>query len=255
MATWNDEESQVAVAGQEPASTPVTAPRSVAIGAPPTYVPPADMTDEQALIEEARRRQRRRHRWITGIVTVALVGVGLGLGLSFGTGVPGTTQLVTYQPWTAHNPSLRVSTTLDAHCLSGGVAGNSSYRCFTSKVIQNRNVFDPCFARPGESSGPVLCPTDPSSRYVVELKVSALGSPLSGAPSRRTWAFQLGDGQVCVLVNAAWGGLGPFSCSPLDPGQIPNCHVPKRTTPWWSAQCEENAAGPFSTHRVVKVWS
>ena len=89
MATGHDEEVQVATAGQEPEWAPVPALRGVAAGAPPTDVPPAEVTDEQALIEEARRRQRRRHRWISAIVAVALVGTGLGLRFSFGTAAPG----------------------------------------------------------------------------------------------------------------------------------------------------------------------
>ena len=88
MATKYDEEVQVTKAVQEPESARKPAPRGVATGAPPTDVPPAEVTDEQALIEEARRRQRRRHRWISTIVAVALAGTGLGLALSFGTGTP-----------------------------------------------------------------------------------------------------------------------------------------------------------------------
>lgn len=90
MATRHDEKIHGTEEGQEPTSAPIEAPRGVGTGAPPTDVPPATVTDEQALIEEARYRQRRRHRWISAIVVLALVGTGLGLGLSFGTGAPVT---------------------------------------------------------------------------------------------------------------------------------------------------------------------
>lgn len=90
MATKHDEEVQLAKAVQEPESAPEPASRCVATGAPLTDVPPAGVTDEQALIEEARRRQRHRHRWISAIVAVALASTGLGLGLNFGTGAPVT---------------------------------------------------------------------------------------------------------------------------------------------------------------------
>ena len=98
---------------------------------------------------------------------------------------------------------------------------------------------------------------DPLSRSVVELgvPVSAMGGRETGAPYERTWAFQLAGGQACVLVNAAWDGLGPFSCSSSSPSSIPNCHVPKRASPWWSVQCATVKGAPFSTHRVIRVWS
>jgi photosystem II stability/assembly factor-like uncharacterized protein len=47
----------------------------------PTDLPSVDLTDEQALIREARRRQRRRQLFVTALVIVVL-GVGLGVGLS-----------------------------------------------------------------------------------------------------------------------------------------------------------------------------
>lgn len=90
MATKHDHDLKAMEAIQEPASAPAAASRDLVTGAPPTKVPPAEVTDEQALIEEARHRQRRRHRWISAIVVLALVGTGLGLGLSFGAGAPAT---------------------------------------------------------------------------------------------------------------------------------------------------------------------
>lgn len=113
MATRHDEEVQEARTGQEPEPAAERAPRGVATGSPPTDVPPAEVTDEQALIEEARRRQRRRHRWIAGIVAVALVGAGLGLGLSFGTGAPAIKAHHRAAPLSAAPPSVSSSVALN----------------------------------------------------------------------------------------------------------------------------------------------
>lgn len=90
MATRHDEEVQAAEAGQEPTSAPVAAPRSVATGAPPRDVPPAEVTDEQALIEEARRRQRRRQRRV-GTLLVAVLAVIAGLVAYQSSGSPPAT--------------------------------------------------------------------------------------------------------------------------------------------------------------------
>jgi len=92
MATRIYEEVQSIEAGQEPSADPEPepVPRAIATATLPTDVPPTGVTDEQALIEEARHRQRLRHRWISAVVAVAIVGAGLGLGLSFGTGSPAT---------------------------------------------------------------------------------------------------------------------------------------------------------------------
>lgn len=90
MTTKHGEETETPVAGEEPHSAQVTT-QVVASGIALTNAPPAEIADEQALIEEARRRQRRRHWWIGGVIlAIALIGTGFGLGLSFGTGSPTT---------------------------------------------------------------------------------------------------------------------------------------------------------------------
>lgn len=92
MATKHGEEIQAPVSGEEPHQAQVT-PQGVASGMPLTDTRHAEIADEQALIEQARRHQRRRHWWIGGVIlAVALLGagLGLGLGLSFGTGSPAT---------------------------------------------------------------------------------------------------------------------------------------------------------------------
>lgn len=89
MATRHDEEIDAAGPREEPHSIQATT-GGVASGTPVADAPPTEMVADQALIEEARRRQQRRHRWIAVILVVALIGTGLGLGLSFGTGAPVT---------------------------------------------------------------------------------------------------------------------------------------------------------------------
>jgi hypothetical protein len=121
------------------------------------------------------------------------------------------TRQLTYQPFSAQgtiDPKLRVSKTVNGTCQAAGVAGNSSYRCFAR--ASGNNIYDPCFAPPRALNGPLLCPSvNPANSNVVQFDVGSLPSALHGAPEERPWAVRLSNGQVCVLVNAAWGGLGP----------------------------------------------
>jgi hypothetical protein len=174
------------------------------------------------------------------------------------TTVPGgATQPIIYDPFTATGaikPSLRVISTQPIKtCEAEGVAGEASFRCFTASEI-----YDPCFARPGATSGPLLCPSDPAGDQVVELTGLSLPTPAphQGISDTRPWAIQLADGQVCILVNAAWGGLGPFGCGSTPPGPVADCHAPVSGSPLWTAACQdqENATSPFTTDRVDTVW-
>ena len=168
---------------------------------------------------------------------------------------PAGTTIVTFVPFgTGGAPAPGVHVTAHAvasACLAFGVAGTPSYRCFTT----TSRVLDPCFAEPGATSGPVLCPTDPATGAAVSLSVSSLPTP-SGPPSPRPWAIELADGQVCSMVNAAWGGLGPFACLGAAGGPLADCHSPVAGEPWWTADCQaaESASSPFSAERVVTVW-
>lgn len=88
MATRADEKTQAVEPGGPPDSAR-TAPKGVApTTAPIDAPPPVEMIDEQALIKEARRHQRRRYRWIAVVLVLALVGTGVGLSASRGTGAP-----------------------------------------------------------------------------------------------------------------------------------------------------------------------
>ena len=169
------------------------------------------------------------------------------------------TREITYQPFSAQgtiDPNLRVSKTVSGTCQADGVAGNSSYRCFVR--ISGNNIYDPCFAPPRGTSGPLLCPSaSPADPNVVRIDVGSLPAALQGAAEERPWAVRLANGQVCVLVNAAWGGLGPFSCQSAAPGSLADCHVPVQAAPWWTIPCQsqESASSPFTNYHVDTVWS
>ncbi|MGH9054968.1 MAG: hypothetical protein ACRDYY_03765 [Acidimicrobiales bacterium] len=141
--------------------------------------------------------------------------------------------------------------TVSGNCTGAGVAGNSSYRCFAGS-----DIYDPCFARPGATSGPLVCPANPAAPDVVEFNTGSLPAALSGALQQRPWAIQLANGQVCIQVNAAWGGLGPFGSQPAPPGPLADCHVPDQAIPWWTAACQEQLkdSSPFIAYRVVTAW-
>ena len=203
-----------------------------------------------------------------GLVLVVIAGFAAGCDTSATspqttqppstTSSPVGTRQLTYEPFSAQgtiDPTLRVSKTVNGNCQAAGVAGNSSYRCFAQP---SGGIYDPCFAPPRATSGPLLCPSaNPASSDVVQFDVGSLPSALQGAPEERPWAVQLSNGQVCVLVNAAWGGLGPFGCQPVTPGPLADCHVPGQAAPWWTIACQsqENDSSPFTNYQVDMVWS
>jgi hypothetical protein len=165
------------------------------------------------------------------------------------------TRQIAYDPFTAKgtlSPAFHVSSTVNGHCVAAGVAGNSSYRCFSGN-----GIYDPCFARPKAKTGPLLCTFDPAGPKVVRMEVGQLPAHLAGAPETRPWAMQLADGQICIFVDAAWGGLGPFGCQTITRGPLADCHVPVKATPWWKAACQakQTDSSPFTGVRVAKVWT
>ncbi len=164
------------------------------------------------------------------------------------------THVIAYEPFTALGAvksGLHVTDVLNGSCSSTGVAGNSSFRCFSGS-----RIYDPCFARQAATSGPVLCPTDPTALDVIQLNTGALPAPFQGTGRQRPWAFQLSTGQVCLQVDAAWGGLGPFGCQELRPGLLADCRVPTETNQWWIVECQTrpNTSSPFTSYRVITVW-
>jgi hypothetical protein len=188
--------------------------------------------------------------------------VGVGQGAPTTTTTAPGTAVIAYEPFTAQgtiDPNLHVTATLTATtCFSAGVAGNSSFRCFAQRAgSSDVIIYDPCFARPGEDTGPLLCTTDPATDDVVQLTTTgSLPGPTTGAPQERPWAIELANGQVCIQVNAAWGGLGPFGCQTSAPrGSAADCHVPEQSTSWWTVACQKQQSSPFVTYRVDTAWT
>lgn len=179
-------------------------------------------------------------------------------GASTSTTLAGTQQ-IRFDPYTSGGTAvagLHVTQTVTGTCVAAGVAGNSSFRCFAQPSAV---VYDPCFVPPHATSGPLLCVADPAVPDAVEFDLGPLPSPASGAPAARPWAMELANGQVCVLVNAAWDGLGPFAC-PVPgsgPGAEADCHAPEARAPTWRAECqaEESASSAFEVLPVVRVWT
>jgi len=173
------------------------------------------------------------------------------------TTAPGT-QEVSYDPYTrqgAANPSLHVVQTVTGTCVGSGVAGARSYRCFGQP---SGAIYDPCFAPPRATDGPLLCVPTPSTDDVVAFDIGPLPAPAAGEPATRLWAMQLANGQVCVLVDAAWSGLGPFACpSPAPSHSVADCHAPVQVPGGWSASCQaaESPSSPFTTERLVTMWT
>jgi hypothetical protein len=168
--------------------------------------------------------------------------------------LPGGTQEITYQPFTATgtvDPSLRVTARVTGTCLTGDA--KHSYRCFDTGTAAG--VYDPCFAGSRGTAAPLVCPVNPAIGDVVEFTATSVtGPPLTTA---RPWAMQLTGGQVCVFVSAAWGGLGPYDCQFGNASATPaDCRPPKSSQPWWTVECQDQKtdASPFVTERVAKVW-
>jgi len=168
------------------------------------------------------------------------------------------TQQVRFDPYSAGGtllPTEQVVATVSGTCVAPGVAGTTSYRCFAQP---HSNIYDPCFAPAHATGGPLECVADPAEAEAVEFDTGALPEPPAGAPPTRPWAMELANGQVCILVAAAWGALGPFSCPPLGAtGSVADCHVPQQAVPWWSAACQaqQSEASAFAPVRVDKVWT
>lgn len=168
------------------------------------------------------------------------------------------TQEVRFDPYSTQGtllPTQQVTLKVSGTCVAPGVAGTTSYRCFAQP---HSTIYDPCFAPPHATSGALECVADPSTPETVEFDASGLPQAPAGAPATRPWAMQLSNGQVCLLVAAAWGGLGPFACpTPGATSSVADCHVPQPARPWWSTACQaqESASSAFSAVQVVKVWT
>jgi Protein of unknown function (DUF4232) len=160
-----------------------------------------------------------------------------------------STDVITYEPFTATG----VSPTLHVISYSRGPAGRSLFRCFST----SSEVFDPCFAGPHSTTAPLVCPTVPTSNDVVEFTVTAVTTDEPATPTEIPWAIQLSSGQVCLLLSAAWGGLGPYACHVDQAIQsAADCHSPQPSQTRWTTACQavETQASSFTSQDVTTVW-
>ena len=171
-----------------------------------------------------------------------------------------TSQEIVFTPYSPQGTVLTtidVTQTVAGTCVSPGVAGTSSYRCFAQP---GSTVYDPCFAPPHATSGPLMCVADPAEPEAVSFQVGTLPAQPTSVPATQTWAMQLANGQTCIFVSAAWAtGSGPFACpsaassSPADA----DCHPPQKSGTGYEASCQtrETASSPFRSVQAVKVWT
>jgi hypothetical protein len=204
----------------------------------------------------------RRAPLLAGLVLGAVVlsscaGNANPTGSATTTTSPVGTRDITYYPYTPIGtvvPELTVTRTVSGTCVSPGIAGASSYRCFAQP---GSTIYDPCFAAPHATGGPLVCVADPSTTVAVTFDTATLPTAAAGGPTTRLWAMRLSNGQTCVLVDGAWAGLGPFACP--SPGSGPpeaDCHTPTSGSSWWTALCQRTEAdsAPFESLRVETVW-
>lgn len=173
------------------------------------------------------------------------------------------TQVITYDPFVGNHldPSLHVTATYTAaSCYPYRVlsVAHAYYRCFAQSP---GGVYDPCFAGPRGTSGPLVCPGDPTTDRVVLLNVTSVTTmqPTSTQTggTGRPWAFQLSTGPTCEFVAAAWGGLGPYGCNTYSSDTRPaDCRQPTTSTLLWTTDCQDQMtnASPFTRVTVVKAW-
>jgi len=227
-----------------------------------------------------RREVPRRARLFAVVVAAAAVVVVVALVVAYGprsartgpgpapatqptpaptstTSVIAGTRTVTYEPFTTTgiDPRLMVTSHVTGTCIrySRGEAERFYFRCFGT----GSGIYDPCFAGPQSTIAPLVCPPSPTSSDVVEFIVTSVTSDEPPSPTMPPWAMQLSSGQICVLVNAAWSGLGPYACQPAaSQPSASDCHTPAAVQPFWTAACQaqETDASPFTTRNVVTVW-
>ncbi len=171
------------------------------------------------------------------------------------------TQQITYQPFSAHgiDPDLTVTAHDTGTCIRYGTQAtpNRYFRCFGATTSRGSGIYDPCFAGPLGTAGPLVCPSAPTSSDVIEFAVTSVTSDQPSSMTRFPWAMQLATGQVCLKVNAAWGGLGPYACQPpLTERTVADCHPPTTSQPTWTAQCQarQTVFSPFTPQALAKVW-
>jgi hypothetical protein len=167
--------------------------------------------------------------------------------------VVGTRQVV-YQPFNGAvvDSTLHVTAQDSGSCRHEPSGGHDYYRCFST----GGTIYDPCFAGTVGTAQPLVCPSDPTTPNVVTFSATSVTQD-SGPSVPHPWAVQLSGGRVCLFVSAAWGALGPYSCS-ASSGNPPvaDCHVPTQGLPYWTIECQRvlTDTSPFTSERVAAVW-
>jgi hypothetical protein len=201
-------------------------------------------------------RRATRIRWSRcSLVLFGLMSL-IALPITAASAAASKTRLLEYNAFLSTGKAasnVHVVKTANGVCWAAGIAGRSSFRCGT---LVGTQIYDPCFAHSGEQSGSVLCPTNPATDETIELRVGKLPKLGSAGPNTRPWAVQLLDGQVCVLIDAAWGAAGPFACLAHPSSQLSNCHVPTSGAAYWSDECQRAAnKTPYEKYQVLTVWT
>jgi hypothetical protein len=134
-----------------------------------------------------------------------------------------------------------------AHCLLGGIAVRTAYRCFAG----NDRIYDPCWLQAGGTHH-VLCLRDPWRHDVVRLHVTrgfvgGYGEVLPKHP----WGIRLADGTRCIGSQGAAGavdGLGiSYLC--LD-GRTVLLENPDTSDPLWRIRVARDPAGGYDYQLV-----
>ena len=166
------------------------------------------------------------------------------------------TEQITYEPFVGSqvDPSLHVTSQQSGPCYEdgGGADGRYYYRCIATIVLQ------PCFAGPHGTSAPLVCPDGlvTTNDVILWTATSVNTAGFLPATTKTPWAMALSNGMVCELVNAAWGGLGPYGCSTPGVATPADCRQPHVATPYWTASCQDQVtdASAFTSVTVEKVW-
>jgi hypothetical protein len=182
-----------------------------------------------------------------------------------------STEQITYEPFNGAllEPTLHVAAQESGTCFQygGGAQGRYLYRCGT---------LQPCIAGSQGTNAPLACPVGahPETNDVIVWNVTSVDTTgFTPATAKTPFAMQLSNGVVCVLVNAAWSGLGPFSCdsssgtpaasgtptpsgTPAASGAPADCRQPQSATPYWTTVCQDQLtqSSPFTPTTVVRVW-
>ena len=160
-----------------------------------------------------------------------------------------------YTPQGAEAQGLQVTQKASGRCTSPGVAGSASYRCTAQPGAV---AYDPCFAPPLATKGPLLCVPDPTDMDVTQFSTDAL--PKASAHTPLTPGVGHAPAQRSGVHTGArhMDGRGPFACpTPTATNSLADCHAPEPAAQGWATSCQakQDASSPFSVVSVLNVWN